>query len=303
MEKRIQSIIKNHNIDIEVLSDFIGAVVIAERLYGDNKFEVDIDRFASQFTNFGFKANTNEGISFLPKVQIMRIFVDSIGLYLSRKDKKIEGLHLTMPSSKVVGTGRILTGVSRYSDESECEKMLKLLEYKKDDFSDCEELFNYISEKLKCIRNSKFYFMFKDYDFSKVYLPAEFNSYGFSVSTEVPNNLKSINKVDRLRCFENNFSVQFCNAFIDGIYQVNLKGKVMDNILRLKALSYLDDMVTKGSQYLPIGLDTVSSKIDTANIPKHKNNNDFNLFSKVFKINVKSNRTDVEKVISMLSIL
>ena len=78
MEKRIQSIIKNHNIDIEVLSDFIGAVVIAERLYGDNKFEVDIDRFASQFTNFGFKANTNEGISFLPKVQIMRIFVDSI---------------------------------------------------------------------------------------------------------------------------------------------------------------------------------------------------------------------------------
>lgn len=145
MEKRIQSIIKNHNIDIEVLSDFIGAVVIAERLYGDNKFEVDIDRFASQFTNFGFKANTNEGISFLPKVQIMRIFVDSIGLYLSRKDKRIEGLHLTMPSSKVVGTGRILTGVSQYSDESECEKMLKLLEQQAKSSIDIDNLLSELS--------------------------------------------------------------------------------------------------------------------------------------------------------------
>lgn len=128
MKQRIQAIIKNHNIDVTALSDFIGAVVISEKLYGTNQKEIDIDRFAAEFPDFGFKAHTNTGISFLPKVQVMRIFIDSIGLYLSRNDIKVNGLHLTMPSSSHVGTGKILHGVSSYSDDVECEKMLKLLE-------------------------------------------------------------------------------------------------------------------------------------------------------------------------------
>ena len=307
METRIQGIIKNNNINIDLFSDLLGAVIIADKTFGNNRQESDIDRFVAQYPNFGYKLNDESKkstIKPLPRVQVKRIFIDSLILALERQRIHINDLHLTMPSSKHIGIGKTVTGVQDYSDEAECDRLLDIIENNSiDNQSECDELFSYISDKLKVISNSKFYFMFKDYDFSKVYLPKEYESYGFNVSTEMPNNLKSIIKADMVKCFENNFAVQFCSAFINGIYQTNLRGKVTDNILRLKALSYLDDMVNKGNNYLPIGIDTVSSKIETAFVPRHKNNDDFSLFSKVFKVDIKSNRSDVEKIICMLDIL
>ena len=49
MKQRIQAIIKNHNIDVTVLSDFISAVVMSEKLHGTNQKEIDIDRLYLKF--------------------------------------------------------------------------------------------------------------------------------------------------------------------------------------------------------------------------------------------------------------
>lgn len=145
MKQRIQAIIKNHNIDVTVLSDFISAVVMSEKLHGTNQKEIDIDRFASEFPDFGFKANTKLSITPLPKVQVMRIFIDSISLYLNKTGIKVQDVHLTMPSSSHIGIGKPVSGVSTYSDEVECEKMLKLLEAQKTSNVDVDDLLAQIS--------------------------------------------------------------------------------------------------------------------------------------------------------------
>lgn len=217
MKSRIQAIIKNHNIDVTQLSDFICAVVTSEKLHGTNKKESDIDRFAAEFPDFGIKPNTLLNPTPLPRVQVMRIFVDSICLYLSRNNIKISGLHLTMPSSVHIGIGRLNAGVSSYSDEAECEKMLKLLEAQKTSNVDVDDLLAQISVlvpssiKKNITLNSKY--------------AESAEKYGFSVSKTFPEN-PLIALVDSLVVFMLRTETLYYSMRID-MNAKNIKGKLI----------------------------------------------------------------------------
>lgn len=297
MENKVKSILKNFNIDENIFSDILGSVILADKTFGNNRQEADIDRFASQFSTFGYNIEKS-GIPPLPRVQVKRIFIDSLAIAISNKTDLPEGIHLTMPSSSHIKIGKV-QGVSDYCNEAECDKIFDLFEAESSD-DNCTEVFEMISNYLGELSKSKYSYFFKNFDFSKVYLPVKYNSYGFSVSTQITNDLKGLGDIEKPKQFENNFAVQVSSALIRGIYQEDSKDSIIKKVRYLKALSYLYDINKKN---ITIGVDTSSSRLSTVWMPKIPNANELALFRKVFILDKKATREDVDKIISVLNIL
>lgn len=296
MEDKVLKYLSSHNISKEVFADTVSAVILNEILKGDNKQETNLESFILEFPNLGLSINPTldkNTIKPLPRVQIKRIVIDSIII----SGNSLEDMHLTMPSSS--GITRGVTGVKTYSDEAECDKLLETIFMTTDDYSDCEGLFKFIESSFKQVSESCHYNDFKAYNFSEVFLPSEYNSYGMSVSRNIPSSLKDFTQVERLKYFENNFAVQFASAFLNTVYNTNSRG--IENVRRLRALSVLDDFIYKYSDIIPINIDTNSSKLKICWMPKHKTPSDFNLFSRVFARDGKATLNDVTKMLSVLN--
>lgn len=136
MESRVieivQRVIENYDIKPVPLSDIGTAIVEADYLHGTNEKRLNIDlylhdndTFWSEWLNLT-STGKRSGTEVLPRVQQIRVIVDSLLICMKLKDKDIGDAVLTMPSSKVVANifGLNMPSLD-YPDEDECMRILE----------------------------------------------------------------------------------------------------------------------------------------------------------------------------------
>lgn len=136
MESRVmeivQRVVEDYDIKPVPLSDIGIAIVEADYLHGTNEKKLNIDlylhdndTFWSEWLNLTSTGKWS-GNDVLPRVQQIRIIVDSLLICMKLKGVDIGDAVLTMPSSKVVANiFDINLSSLDYPDEDECMKILE----------------------------------------------------------------------------------------------------------------------------------------------------------------------------------
>ena len=305
IEKDLEDIIKIHEINSTMLRDVCFAIVTADYLDGTNQKELNIDKFVSasskQWRNILSILNVSEPREQtveLPDVQKMRILCDA--LTIVTRGSFSETRFLSEVSSKIAQVMGVNLKAGSYKDIEDCYGVFDKYTCLTD--KDYPDTFNFISENLKKMADIDKTLkkpIFKDYDFSSVYLGKGYDNYGFSTSSNIPAKLGAAKEFED---FEDYIRLNFINEVIT-CYIKRLTKDVTDNIDMVTLLRKLTVLKNKGSSYIPIGIKCRMSELNIIRLPQYPNEVLNKYLADIFSENILLSDMSLQSVFNCVKVL
>lgn len=258
--KVFRDAISSRNIDTSKLHDIILSVILVNKMnqlsevkdkkYDTDKFFCSLDEETRQLLGFPIA----DGIQPLEKVRTFRILCDSLYVYFKMSGDVIDGTYLICKQShfvlRAVGINYTRHGVDSKefgNDEVTCRKMMDLYNSVQGFESEFKFIEKYLCKLKELDDKLGKRAVFKIADFSTVWLPKKYKSYGFNVSREKTHYFEGLNKTA-------NISTDICLVFVGVCLQAfidSLIDEVSDNEGMYMYYRFLD--IEKGGYTFPLG--------------------------------------------------
>lgn len=160
----------------------------------------------SNFKNNSGITSALEVDNSIHKIRLMRLVVDTTAYYLSMQGCTIDSrFYFTMETTKKTG---IKNSLERYEDDiDKCLHLLSLLDNSANEVLDCFKYIESTLKELSSLNNS----LITKFDFSDVYLPSNFNSYGYSVARDETKALRRVERDKKEKAYLDTFYFSFIN--------------------------------------------------------------------------------------------
>ena len=294
MQSKIRKLLDFYKVPENAYSSTAHAVCLADTCYGSNSHEMSLSRLIASDLYITPLVNVNEDAIPLPDVQSKRVVCDTLNILISKATKPTN-LAMCIPTSEIVAE---ILGVSiiksdTYATADECDKILNtlLLPISEND-SAFEIISNFLKEMSESDKRRK---IFSWYDFSKVYLPKEFDDYGFNVSRTISEQLDVATEDTKTDFILKTFYTEVISAFT---YYCYAMGKTT-SLAKVGSIRVLNKILSDFDSCLHIGIAGYSSEIPPVYTPVLNNEYDRSIHGKIFSKGVLLDKTSVESVLTI----